>query len=96
MKEQLQKQDMVAGKEYKGYGWRNEYNEFFFRPAAVGSRAGRVKKVCEDEDFSLATTKDHILIRVKLVKIEGGATKYISALSKIVDKLIKAFMKYEI
>lgn len=96
MKEQLQKQDMVAGKEYKGYGWRNEYNEFFFRPAAVGSRAGRVKKVCEDEDFSLATTKDHVLIRIKMTKVQGGAAKYISAFSKIVDKLIKAFMKYEI
>ena len=36
MKEQLKKQDMVVGKQYKGYAWRNEYGEFFFRPSAVG------------------------------------------------------------
>ena len=41
MKEQLKKQDMVVGKQYKGYAWRNEYGEFFFRPSAVGSRAGQ-------------------------------------------------------
>ncbi len=33
MKEQLKKQDMVVGKQYKGYAWRNEYGEFFFRPS---------------------------------------------------------------
>ena len=38
MKEQLKKQDMVVGKQYKGYAWRNEYGEFFFRPSAVGDR----------------------------------------------------------
>ena len=44
MKEQLKKQDMVVGKQYKGYAWRNEYGEFFFRPSAVGSRAGHKQK----------------------------------------------------
>lgn len=96
MKEQLQKQDMVVGKEYKGYAWRNEYGEFFFRPSAVGSRAGRIKKICEGDDYGLASTKDCILIRVKLAKQKQGAMAYISALSKVVDKLIQAFMKYEI
>ena len=42
MKEQLKKQDMVVGKQYKGYAWRNEYGEFFFRPSAVG--LGLVRK----------------------------------------------------
>ena len=96
MKEQLQKQDMVVGKEYRGYAWRNEYGEFFFRPSAVGSRAGRIKKICEGDDYGLASTKDCILIRVKLAKQKQGAMAYISALSKVVDKLIQAFMKYEI
>ena len=31
MKEQLKKQDMVVGKQYKGYAWRNEYGEFLSR-----------------------------------------------------------------
>lgn len=96
MKEQLQKQDMVVGKEYKGYAWRNDYGEFFFRPAAVGSRAGRIRKICEDDDCGVATTKDNVLIRIKLEKSSRGATAYISALGKIVDKLIQVFLKYEI
>ena len=52
MKEQLKKQDMVVGKQYKGYAWRNEYGEFFFRPSAVGSRAGQKMKICEENDYS--------------------------------------------
>ena len=87
---------MIAGKQYKGYGWRNEYNEFFFRPSAVGSRAGRIKKVCEDDDYSLSTTNECVLIRIKLPKTKSGATTYIAALGKVVDKLINAFMKYDI
>lgn len=96
MKEQLQKQDMVVGKEYKGYAWRNEYGEFFFRPAAVGSRAGRLRKICEADDYGVATTKENVLIRIRLEKNSKGATAYISALGKIVDKLIQVFLKYEI
>lgn len=96
MKEQLKELDMVAGKEYKGYGWRNSYGEFFFRPCAVGSRAGRLKKVCEDSDYGLATTKEYVLIRIKLPRQKNGPMAYVSALTKVVDKLLQAFLKYEI
>lgn len=96
MKEQLQKQDMVVGKEYPGYAWRNEYGEFFFRPAAVGSRAGRIKKICSEDDFSLSTTKENVFIHIRMAKSSQGTLAYISALGKIVDKLIKVFYKYEI
>ena len=96
MKEQLQKTDMVVGKEYKGYAWRNEYGEFFFRPAAEGSRAGRIKKICAEEDFTLSTTKENVVIHIRLSKSSQGALAYVSALGKIVDKLIKVFYKYEI
>ena len=96
MKEQLQKSDMVVGKEYKGYAWRNEYGEFFFRPAAVGSRSGRIRKIVEEDDYGVATTKDHVLIRIKFEKVSGGPAKYIATLGSIVNKLINVFMKYEI
>ena len=96
MKEQLQKQDMVVGKEYKGYAWRNEYGEFFFRPAAEGSRAGRIKKICAEHDFTLSTTRENIFVHIRLAKSTQGALAYVSALGKIVDKLIKVFYKYEI
>lgn len=96
MKEQLKKQDMVVGKQYKGYAWRNEYGEFFFRPSAVGSRAGQTKRVCEEEDYILSTTKELVLIHIRLPKVKGGATGYIKALTAVVNKLIAAFFKYEI
>lgn len=96
MKEQLQKQDMVVGKQYKGYAWRNEYGEFFFRPSAVGSRAGQTKKICEDEDYILSTTKELVLIHIRFPKTTGGAKEYIKSLTAVVNKLIAAFFKYAI
>ena len=73
MKEQLKKQDMVVGKQYKGYAWRNEYGEFFFRPSAVG-----------------------VLVYIRIPRCQGGPTAYIKALTGVVNKLIAAFMRYEI
>ncbi len=96
MKEQLKKQDMVVGKQYKGYAWRNEYGEFFFRPSAVGSRAGQTKRVCEEDNYILSTTKELVLIHIRLPKVKSGATGYIKALTAVVNKLIAAFFKYEI
>lgn len=96
MKEQLKKQDMVVGKQYKGYAWRNEYGEFFFRPSAVGSRAGQQKKVCEDNNYILSTTKDLVLIHIRIPKMDGGASEYIKQLTAVVNKLIAAFFKYEL
>lgn len=96
MKEPLKKQDMVVGKEYKGYAWVNDFMEIHFRPAAVGSRAGRVKKICEEQDFALSETKNFVQVYIRLPKQEGGATAYIKALTGAVNKLIAAFMKYEI
>ena len=95
MKEQLKKQDMVVGKQYKGYAWRNEYGEFFFRPSAVGSRAGQKMKICEENDYSLSTTKELVLVYIKIPRCEGGPTAYIKALTGVVNKLIAAFMRYE-
>lgn len=96
MKEQLKKQDMVVGKQYKGYAWRNEYGEFFFRPSAVGSRAGLQRKICEEDDYILSTTKELVIIHMRFPKVEGGPTAYIKALTAVVNKLIAAFFKYDI
>ena len=96
MKEQHKKQDMVVGKQYKGYAWRNEYGEFFFRPSAVGSRAGQTKRVCEEDNYILSTTKELVLIHIRLPKVKGGATGYIKALTAVVNKLIAAFFKYDL
>lgn len=96
MKEQLKKQDMVVGKQYKGYAWRNEYGEFFFRPTAVGSRAGQTKKIVEDNDFILSSTKELVIIHVRIPKSNGGTKEYVKALTAVVNKLIAAFFKYEI
>lgn len=96
MKEQLKKQDMVVGKQYKGYAWRNEYGEFFFRPTAVGSRAGQTKKICEENDFILSSTKELVIIHVRIPKSSGGVTEYVKSLTAVVNKLIAAFFKYDI
>lgn len=95
MKETLKKQDMQVGKEYKGYAWRNEYGEFFFRPAAEGSRAGRVKKVCEGPNYVVSTTRESVIIHMKLKKVQGRML-YVHALGNMLNELINVFLKYEI
>ena len=95
MKGKLKPCEMTPGKEYKGYGWRNEYGEFFFRPAAIGSRAGRIKKIVEDEDFTLSTSNKHIFVKLVFPRAEGS-TNILSGFSKVVNKIIAALMKYEI
>ena len=88
---------MVVGKEYKGYAWVNEYGEFQFRPSAVGSRAGRIKKICEEDDYTLSTSKEMVLVYIRIRKQkEGGAAAYVRLLTAVVNKLINAFLKYEI
>lgn len=87
---------MVVGKEYKGYAWVNDYMEIHFRPAAVGSRAGRVKKICEEQDYAMSETKNYVLINIRLPKHKEGAAAYIKALTSTINKLINAFLKYEI
>lgn len=95
MKVQLKKQEMVVGKEYKGYAWRNEYGEFFFRPYAEGSRAGRVKKICEGPNYSVSTTSESVIVHMRLKKVEGRSY-YVQALGNILNELINVFLKYEI
>lgn len=87
---------MVVGKQYKGYAWRNEYGEFFFRPSAVGSRAGQQKRIVEDDDFILSSTKELVLVHIRIPKTTGGAKEYIKLLTAVVNKLIAAFFKYEL
>lgn len=96
MKEQLVKQDMVVGKEYKGYAWLNEYMEIFFRPAAVGSRAGRIKKIVEKENYTVSGSKKYVFIHIRIPKASDGAMGYIRFLGNIYTELIKVFTKYEI
>lgn len=95
MKETLKKQEMQVGKEYKGYAWRNEYGEFFFRPVAEGSRAGRVKKVCEGANYVVSTTRESVIIHMKFKKVTGKYL-YVHVLGNILNELVNVFMKYEI
>ena len=74
-----------------------EHDErFFFRPSAVGSRAGQKMKICEENDYSLSTTKELVLVYIRIPRCQGGPTAYIKALTGVVNKLIAAFMRYEI
>ena len=95
MKEPLKKQEMVVGKEYKGYAWRNEYGEFFFRPYAEGSRAGRVKKICEGPNYTVSATSESVIVHMKLKKVEKKMS-YVQLIGNILNELINVFLKYEI
>lgn len=96
MKEQIVKQDMVVGKEYKGYAWVNEYMEIFFRPAAVGSRAGRITKIVEKENYTVSNSKKYVFIHIRIPKTGDGSNGCVKFLGNIYAELIKVFFKYAI
>jgi hypothetical protein len=53
-------------------------------------------KICEENDYSLSTTKELVLVYIMIPRCQGGPTAYIKALTGVVNKLIAAFMRYEI
>lgn len=63
--------ELRPGEKLKGYGLLNEFGEFEFIPEKTGSRQGIVKLVKEGENFTISTTKQRILIHIRLDRISG-------------------------
>lgn len=63
--------ELKPGEKLKGYGLLNEYGEFEFIPEKTGSRQGVVKLVKEGENFTISTTRQRILIHLRLERISG-------------------------
>lgn len=82
---------MEVGRRYLGYGYINEYGQFDFTPQQKGSQAGREKVVFTDSDYTISTTKNYVLIKMRIPK--GGncstiPTLFINRFNKILKKLM--------
>lgn len=85
---------MVPGKKYMGYGFINEYSEFQFMPAAVGSREGQKKLVKETPEYTLYETTKFIIVHTKVDK-KLSFTERVSLLIKTINNVINALREYD-
>lgn len=89
----MQKIDLEPGKKYKGYACINEYGEMQFTPEQTGSRKGKIKLVKETESYVLSTSKNLVMIHLRLPKSNGLAL--IKHLMAAVNNLINDVKTYE-
>lgn len=87
------RKEIEIGVKYSGYGVLNEFGEWTFIPSQIGSRKGRKKFVCGDNDYTIYTTNKKVLIHVSLERNER--LSLISAFCRIVDRLLTAFKDYD-
>lgn len=87
------RREIEIGVKYSGYGVLNEFGEWTFIPSQVGSRKGRKKFVCGDNDYTIYTTNKKVLIHVSLERNEKFSL--ITAFCRIVDRLLTAFKDYD-
>lgn len=90
----MKKIKLEPGKKYKGYAVLNEYGEINFTPSQVGSKPDLRKVVKEEEDYTIYETKNLIIASVRL-KRELTFMQRITALMKIIDKLLHDFRNYD-
>lgn len=89
----LQQMEIKVGVPYKGSGVLNEYGQWMFTPAQVGSREGQKCLVKSDSDYSLYSTKKKVLIYISLDRDEK--IELMKKVTLISDKLFIDFKNYD-
>lgn len=87
------RRDIEVGVKYSGYGVLNEFGEWTFIPSQVGSRAGKKKFVCGDNDYTVYSTAKKIIIHATISR--GERFPIIQAFLKIVDRLLSVLKDYD-
>lgn len=87
------RRDIQIGVKYSGYGVLNEFGEWTFIPSQVGSRKGRKKFVCGDNDYTIYTTKKKVIVHLTLERNERFAL--LKQFLKLCDMLLAAFKNYD-
>lgn len=89
----LQQMEIKVGVPYKGSGVLNEYGQWMFTPAQVGSREGQKKFVCGEENYTIHTTRKKVIIHITLDR--DDKMSLISAFVKLTDRLLLHFKNYD-
>lgn len=85
--------NVEVGVKYSGYGVLNEFGEWSFVPSQVGSRKGRKRFVCGDNDYTIYTTKKKVLVHISFDR--GERMAILQSFLKITDRLLTAFKNYD-
>lgn len=87
------RKDIQVGVKYSGYGVLNEFGEWTFIPSQVGSRKGRKKFVCGDNDYTIYTTNKKVIVHMTFNRNER--LTLLKEFLKIIDRLLAAFKSYD-
>lgn len=93
MSSEKQRMDVQVGVKYSGYGVLNEFGEWTFIPSQVGSRKGRKKFVCGDNDYTIYTTNKKVLVHISFER--GERMEILQSFLRITDRLLTAFKNYD-
>ena len=81
---------MKPGVKYQGYGMLNNFREFMFVPAQKGANEGRMTIVQQGEGWSVHTTRENIVVHIKMprknTRIER-ITQFLSLQQQVLDVL---------
>lgn len=86
---------MQPGVKYPGYGFINEFGEFQFTPAEVGSRKEQKKLVKETNDSSVYKTNKYIILHCRVDR-KLSIVDRIKKIVELMNDFIVIFRSYEI
>lgn len=90
----MKKIKLEPGKKYKGYAILNEFGEINFTPSQIGSKPDQKKIVIEENDHTIYTTKNWLIVSIKIQRDLTFMAR-ISALMKVCDNIMQNFKKYD-
>ena len=89
----LQQMELKVGVPYRGTGVVNDYGQWMFTPSQVGSREGQKKFVVGEENYTIHTTKNKVIIHITLDR--DDKMRLICTFVKLTERLLLHFKNYD-
>lgn len=86
---------MKPGVKYPGYGWVNNFHEFQFTPSQKGKNEGRMKILTEGNGYTVHTTRDNIIIHVKIPRKES-AIERVTEFLRVQQEVLEILREYDL
>ena len=90
----MEKVDIPIGKKVKGYGFRNEYGEFFFIPAQIGTRTDGMKLVKQGPNYQILECKKKVKVVIDAQK-EETQLAFLKNFLDVFNDVISVLRQYE-
>lgn len=94
MKQEFQ-EAMQPGVKYQGYGIINAFREFQFIPTQKGANEGRMKIVKQGENWSVHSTRDNIIIHLKIPRMAKPIER-ITEFLKVQQQVMDILKEYDL